>query len=745
MMGMLAAFFVRNAGFMADEVAFGSFPSNVAVLKDGSVLAAGKRLSFGSKPREIVPLRRAEATFNYYGEVVAEDQPTYSQVMLKEVWPNIDVVLTHLQNGLEIQFFVRPGANPEDITITADEGLTLKDFKAYQGSREVPLKVVREGRSIKFKLAEYDRSRTLVIDPTVSWTLIGSSSGGFDNVDAIYRDANTGHIYAVGATTDAVGFGGTLYGSGGQRDAFALKLSPTLDILAVSVFASSNHDYLVDITSDGTYLYAVGTTFDNTFGQGWSGVQTYYHNAGGNSDILIMKLNTNLQPQVVTLIGSYNAGLNIYGDESAQSVEFIKMWGNYIAVIGSTSMGGSFNNLPICGQAGLWDVVVFYIDNTLNPASIGGFVVASPQNDMVFDSKYFLDGSQDAGQIAVVGATAGGSSFTNGGACGVPANFGTMGSLDAYALVWDPMGTVGPVILLGGNTNSSIELARSAPQVYYDNNIGVWSLVFGGFTTAENGFLGGGVPVIGMSAPGNSDNDAFVSEILFGTPPSTGIMGFNAFVLAGDGTNEDVMGAHYDPTTRVLYVYGITDANTFLGQPPDQAFGTLGGIDLFYTKIDITTLSVSRYYRIGSSASANDQADVDGFIFLPGGNGDAYLAGWTADGANFAGVSPVATNGVAGAEDGFVMFFTNFATGESERVAEKKDAIKVHGDGIEVRLSSPGYVGFDVYDASGRLVKSESVGYLPAGRYSFSLKLPKGVYTVRVRAGEEVVKDKLLF
>jgi len=47
-------------------------------------------------------------------------------------------------------------------------------------------------------------------------------------------------------------------------------------------------------------------------------------------------------------------------------------------------------------------------------------------------------------------------------------------------------------------------------------------------------------------------------------------------------------------------------------------------------------------------------------------------------------------------------------------------------------------VGYDVYSTDGRLIKRASLGYLPAGRYEYELKLPKGTYLIKVRVGEEV-------
>jgi len=61
---------------------------------------------------------------------------------------------------------------------------------------------------------------------------------------------------------------------------------------------------------------------------------------------------------------------------------------------------------------------------------------------------------------------------------------------------------------------------------------------------------------------------------------------------------------------------------------------------------------------------------------------------------------------------------------------------------LTVSLPNPSYVGYDLYSADGRLVKRVSLGYLPAGRYEYELKLPKGVYLLKVRVGNRVKEFK---
>jgi len=94
--------------------------------------------------------------------------------------------------------------------------------------------------------------------------------------------------------------------------------------------------------------------------------------------------------------------------------------------------------------------------------------------------------------------------------------------------------------------------------------------------------------------------------------------------------------------------------------------------------------------------------------------------------------------GTTGSTDAFVCvldpLFTNISESEPRDV---RDVLMEKGH-LVIYVPTPSYVGFDVYDAAGRLVKRVSAGYLPAGRYRFTVETGKGPYTIKVRTGNRV-------
>lgn len=76
-------------------------------------------------------------------------------------------------------------------------------------------------------------------------------------------------------------------------------------------------------------------------------------------------------------------------------------------------------------------------------------------------------------------------------------------------------------------------------------------------------------------------------------------------------------------------------------------------------------------------------------------------------------------------------------------INETKSSFQVTNNRIIINLINPSYVGYSIYDESGRLVNKVSLGYLPRGDYSFELNLQLRRGILRIRIGEEVHTIKL--
>jgi hypothetical protein len=185
----------------------------------------------------------------------------YARVLYREIYPGIDLAYYGTrQQGLEYDFVVAPGADPrairlgfegaERIELSAEGDLLLHVgaaslrfgkpvvYQRIEGVRhEIQGEWVRDGATIGFRVAAYDRSAALVIDPIVSLaTYLGGL--GTDQAFAVAVDS-AGNVYVTGNTT-AIDFP-TTAGSfrptaPGGTDAFVVKLSNNLGTAVHSTY-----------------------------------------------------------------------------------------------------------------------------------------------------------------------------------------------------------------------------------------------------------------------------------------------------------------------------------------------------------------------------------------------------------------------------------------------------------------------------------------------------------------------------
>jgi hypothetical protein len=145
--------------------------------------------------------------------------PAYGKVKYESVYPGIDLVYHGDQGTLEYDFLVSPGADPgrialafegaRSLALDRDGDLVLETAagplrervpRAYQqvdGVRHtIAARYVRtSGRQVGFRLARYDRSRPLIIDPQLAYsTFLGGTRSDVGNDIAVAGD---GSVYVT--------------------------------------------------------------------------------------------------------------------------------------------------------------------------------------------------------------------------------------------------------------------------------------------------------------------------------------------------------------------------------------------------------------------------------------------------------------------------------------------------------------------------------------------------------------------
>jgi len=263
----------RVANFGTVKMSFRSMQES-ARLEGNSLLPGHTNYYVGSDPRKWIA-----------------GVPNYGAVKYSEIYPGISAVVHGVEGEMEFDLVVEPHADASQIVlqfsgarsmritgsgdlelVTRGGALRLKRPAMYQeggGARRVVSGrfVVLSKDEAGFLVADYERERSLTIDPMVSYaTRLGGM--GTTSVTGIGADAS-GNAVVVGYTR-ATGFPTQDPFQGylaGTQNAFVTKVDPTASNLIFSTyFGGGGTDQAAGVALDGQgNIYVAGTTNSSDF------------------------------------------------------------------------------------------------------------------------------------------------------------------------------------------------------------------------------------------------------------------------------------------------------------------------------------------------------------------------------------------------------------------------------------------------------------------------------------------------
>jgi hypothetical protein len=217
---------------------------------------------------------------------------TYSSVVYSNLWPGIDLVYSGTVNRLKYEFIVQPGADPRQIRMAyrgSDAPLAVRQHGELEIS--TPLGVIRDDQPVShqgrykpvttqfvvqeraadgsqsygFKVGEYDRGRTLVIDPAIRIYSGFIGGNGDDEGHSIAVDG-VGNAYVTGITTSAQATFPETAGPdliyNGPTDAFIAKIRADGTGLVYAGYIGGDGD-------DAGHAVAIDTS-GNAYVTGWT-------------------------------------------------------------------------------------------------------------------------------------------------------------------------------------------------------------------------------------------------------------------------------------------------------------------------------------------------------------------------------------------------------------------------------------------------------------------------------------------
>src|SRR6266404_1709113 len=240
----------------------------------------------------------------------------YARVAYRGAYPGVDLIYYADQGELEYDFVVAPGANPKTIALAFDEAKKMRvDSRGdlvlttttgevrqhkplvYQEANGVKQEVaaryvIRNNHQVGFELAKYDATRSVVIDPVLSYsTYLGGNQEDYASDIAV---DSLGNAYVTG-TASSMDFPTTPASlrsvkNNSRDDVFVTKLNPAGTAVIYSTYIGGNDNDNgngIDIDADGN-AYVTGSTTSIDFPTTAGAFQTRY--GGGLSNPFVLKL-----------------------------------------------------------------------------------------------------------------------------------------------------------------------------------------------------------------------------------------------------------------------------------------------------------------------------------------------------------------------------------------------------------------------------------------------------------------------
>lgn len=253
-----------------------------------------------------------EDVIRFYNEAGEFNCQHFNKIVYQNVYPGIDWVVYVNNHTLKYDFVVQPNVDPSVIQlefeninpeISAENDLimntllgNIRELKpvSFQNSTAIETKFFAHNKStIGFDIASYDKSKKLIIDPSVAWsTYYGGSNDDFGRSCSVDGDGNvylagyTGSLTTVAVSGHQVTFGGGTY------DAFLVKFN-SAGVRQWSTYyggLGSDIGYSVtaeNITSGSVYLTGYTSSVMSIATTG-----SHQTSIGGGDDAFLVKFNS---------------------------------------------------------------------------------------------------------------------------------------------------------------------------------------------------------------------------------------------------------------------------------------------------------------------------------------------------------------------------------------------------------------------------------------------------------------------
>jgi hypothetical protein len=591
----------------------------------------------------------------------------YAEVVYKNIYNGIDVHFHESANGgLEYDFILQPGANPNDIqieingaelSVSNNNELVIStpfgdiiegSLKVFQQGKELNAKWIVKNNIVTFDIENHNPLYAMVIDPPVRiWgTYYGGSTTANDNAYNVSIAPNN-DVYITGNTATNVSIattGAHQATYGGAGDAYLAKFNRNGTRLWATYYGGTQFDIAYASATATNAVFITGST-SSTSGISTSGA--YQATLSGTSDAFLVRFNAN----GVRQWGTYFGGT---GTETSWNCA-VDATNQMIYITGSTTSNSNIATSGAHQTAYGGSTDAFFAKFNFTGAIQWATYYGGAAEDIAFDCAVDTDGS-----IFIAGRTSSTASI----ATSPSYQAALAGGRDGFFVKFNSGGTRLGGSYYGGAENDEIKTI----SLDINNNIFI-----GGLT-----FSTSGIATTGSFLP-TKQSTVTSSGFLVRFNPNVSRQ-WATYLVGINGTSE----VRSIATTRnnTLFIGGIVSLDLL---PPSSTLGTHqpnfggGNRDAFFGEFTITGTNNWLSYFGG-----NSDDEIHDIAFNISTN-ELYLAGQTRSPSNIATTgSHQATKG--GETDAFLAKFLECPS--LNVVASANSTSLCDGDGLQL-LASP--------------------------------------------------------
>ncbi len=570
---------------------------------------------------------------------------SYEDIVYSNIYNGIDLKWYEKNGELEYDFIVKPFSDIKQIKIEIKGAEKLSINKngeleivtplgtiiekapiAFQNNKQVKVEWQIIKNCASFKILNYDKAQTLIIDPALrKW---GTYYGGaLDDYGRGCKTDPSGNVFFTGYTANAtttliatVGSHQAVFG-GGTMDAFLAKFNSSGVRLWSTYYGGAGDDFSLCVDVDGTNEYIGG--YSTSTGTSIATVGSHQVTSGGGNDGFLAKFDQN--------------GLRV--------------WSTFYGWTGSDLINS-------CAKDASGNIYVAGNTNSNGAIAVGGH-----QNAYAGGGDAFLVKFNSAG-VRQWGTYYGGATYLDqGNGCATDASGMVYLVGKTQTIAGSAIASLGHQLVFGGG-------GEDAYLVKF-NSAGVrqWGTYYGGsgvdyaYSCATD--VSGNVFMVGQTASATSTLIATVgsNQSTFGGSGDAFFAKFNSAGIRQWGTYYGTSGLDAGLSCTInsdgdLLVVGSTNSPSGISTPGGHQPSLAGGVDGYIASINRNTgqLNWGTYYGGGTGAdySTGICTDNSGYIFMSG-----YST--SASGTGIATVSGH-QNSNTGLNDGFLAKFADCQT-----------------------------------------------------------------------------------